>query len=321
MGIKNLNVIMSKYGCTTLFRSRQLSDYAGKTIAVDASVYMYKYKSMYGKGWMSVFLSFLHSLKDIKCVFVFDSKECIQEKIAERVKRSSRKRELQERVDAIERAYEEYKKTGSISDCLHQFLECKNVAMLTGTTGVSAHKIEEYLSKSRNQLLPIYSSDFELLKQTCQSMGMMTIDASVEAEKLCSLLCIEGKVDAVMTEDSDAYAYMAPCILNKVSSGKCLEISTKDILEKLELSPSQFIDVCILCGTDYSQSIQGIGPMKAYKYIKMYGSIEGIHKNLKLDISVLNHVRLREIFSQTSSGVTEIVFPKKKDETLKYLLK
>ena len=44
----------------------------------------------------------------------------------------------------------------------------------------------------------------------------------------------------------------------------------------LELTDSEFIDMCILCGCDYSSKIQGIGPVKAYKFIKEMHSIENI---------------------------------------------
>eukprot|EP01052_Picozoa_sp_SAG31_P020990 SAG31_NODE_1601_length_7786_cov_33.553272_8_plen_83_part_00 len=36
----------------------------------------------------------------------------------------------------------------------------------------------------------------------------------------------------------------------------------------------QFIDVCVLCGCDYADSIRGIGPKKAFEMIKKYGTIE-----------------------------------------------
>ena len=34
------------------------------------------------------------------------------------------------------------------------------------------------------------------------------------------------------------------------------------VIEGLGLTPDQFIDVCILCGCDYCDSIKGIGPVK-----------------------------------------------------------
>lgn len=36
------------------------------------------------------------------------------------------------------------------------------------------------------------------------------------------------------------------------------------------------MDFCILCGTDFSGTIQGIGPIRALQYIQKYKSIENI---------------------------------------------
>jgi 5'-3' exonuclease len=34
--------------------------------------------------------------------------------------------------------------------------------------------------------------------------------------------------------------------------------------------------MCILCGCDYASKIEGIGPVKAYKFIKEYSTIENL---------------------------------------------
>jgi 5'-3' exonuclease len=48
----------------------------------------------------------------------------------------------------------------------------------------------------------------------------------------------------------------------------------------LGLSRESFMDLCILCGTDFSGTIQGIGPHRALQWIQKYGSIEEILNNL-----------------------------------------
>lgn len=42
----------------------------------------------------------------------------------------------------------------------------------------------------------------------------------------------------------------------------------------------QFIDICILCGCDYTDSIRGIGPKKAFEFIKRYKNIETLLAHL-----------------------------------------
>ena len=38
----------------------------------------------------------------------------------------------------------------------------------------------------------------------------------------------------------------------------------------------RFIDLCILCGCDYTTNITGVGPIKAFKYIEESGNIERV---------------------------------------------
>jgi len=51
-------------------------------------------------------------------------------------------------------------------------------------------------------------------------------------------------------------------------------------LEGLELTHDQFIDLCILLGCDYCESIRGVGPKTALKLIREHGTIEKILVNL-----------------------------------------
>lgn len=51
-------------------------------------------------------------------------------------------------------------------------------------------------------------------------------------------------------------------------------------MSELGVSQDQFIDLCILLGCDYCDSIRGIGPKRAVDLIKQHSNLEGIIKNL-----------------------------------------
>ena len=70
--------------------------------------------------------------------------------------------------------------------------------------------------------------------------------------------------------------------LNAAESRKLpiVEVNLATALAGLKLTPEQFIDLCILCGCDYTDSIKGIGPIKALKMIQDHKNIEGVLKNL-----------------------------------------
>uniref|UniRef100_A0A452ZPQ1 XPG-I domain-containing protein n=1 Tax=Aegilops tauschii subsp. strangulata TaxID=200361 RepID=A0A452ZPQ1_AEGTS len=62
-----------------------------------------------------------------------------------------------------------------------------------------------------------------------------------------------------------------------------MEFEVAKILEELQFTMDQFIDLCILCGCDYCDSIKGIGGLTALKLIRQHGSIEGILENINKD--------------------------------------
>ena len=71
--------------------------------------------------------------------------------------------------------------------------------------------------------------------------------------------------------------YEAPLIRNITSRVEPLIIvSGSDIRAVLDLSRASFIDFALLLGTDFSQRIKNIGPQRALKLIRLYGSIEAI---------------------------------------------
>ena len=93
-------------------------------------------------------------------------------------------------------------------------------------------------------------------------MGVPIVEAPGEAEATCSRLCFDGKVYAAGTEDMDALTFGTPILIRNLSFAgnskkrPTQEISLKKVLKDLKLTQTEFIDLCILCGCDYSPSIK-----------------------------------------------------------------
>ena len=49
------------------------------------------------------------------------------------------------------------------------------------------------------------------------------------------------------------------------------------------MSQTEFIDLCILCGCDYTTNIPGIGPVTAFKLMEDYKNIEAIIEKIEKD--------------------------------------
>ncbi|XP_020100189.1 flap endonuclease 1-A isoform X4 [Ananas comosus] len=122
-------------------------------------------------------------------------------------------------------------------------------------------------------------------KESIEKFSKRTVKAPCEAEAECAALCKSDKVYAVASEDMDSLTFGAPRFLRHLmdpSSKKIpvMEFEIAKVLEELEFTMDQFIDLCILCGCDYCDSIKGIGGQTALKLIRQYGCIENMLENI-----------------------------------------
>lgn len=116
-------------------------------------------------------------------------------------------------------------------------------------------------------------------------MGVPVVNAPCEAEAQAAALAKAGKVWAVGTEDMDALTFQTPVLLRKMtfanaSKSDIQQLDYAKAIQGLELTHDQFVDLCILLGCDYCDSIRGIGPKTALKLIRQHGNIETILKNI-----------------------------------------
>ncbi|CAG8701962.1 15431_t:CDS:1, partial [Funneliformis mosseae] len=104
-----------------------------------------------------------------------------------------------------------------------------------------------------------------------------------EAEAMCASFVSHGLADATVSEDMDVTIFGNGVLLRQFfqKNKPILEISPAEAKKSLELSHEQYIDLCILCGTDFAGTIRNIGPITAFKLIKKHGSIENIVPNLE----------------------------------------
>ena len=203
----------------------------------------------------------------------------------------------------LEEAFAEYNKTGVVAKCLSDLYDrSRSPKRLLGkrTEGVDMAWIEKKIEQRRNQLYNIAPEDFEHAKELFSILQVPYLTAPGEAEKMCSVACIQGLVEAVLSEDTDVMAYGAPVFLSKIdsSSDTCIRIRQVNLLSALELDKHQFLDLCIMCGTDYNPNIPRIGSKTAYKLVLQHGGIDQIAAETDLDTSVLNHKRVRQLFTE-----------------------
>lgn len=139
---------------------------------------------------------------------------------------------------------------------------------------------EEDIAKFNKRLVRVTQKHNDDCKKLLRLMGLPVIEAPCEAEAQCAQLCKDGKVHAVATEDMDALTFATPRLIRHLSSGSgeaTQEYNLEKILKGLELnSHDEFIDLCILMGCDYCDSIKGIAGKKGLDLIRKHHTIEKI---------------------------------------------
>ncbi|KAJ7792408.1 hypothetical protein B0H14DRAFT_2931372, partial [Mycena olivaceomarginata] len=126
---------------------------------------------------------------------------------------------------------------------------------------------------------PPTAQTYEESKELLRTMGVPCIDTAgtYEAEALAASLVINGFADFVASEDTDVVIYEAPLIRNITNRhGPLMLLSGLEIRTAMELDRSSFIDFALLLGTDFSQRIKNVGPVRALKFIQQHKSIERV---------------------------------------------
>ncbi|XP_022647631.1 flap endonuclease 1-like [Varroa jacobsoni] len=144
---------------------------------------------------------------------------------------------------------------------------------------------QEDINKYQRRLVKVTKQHNEDAKRLLDLMGVPFLEAPCEAEAQCAELVKSGKVFAAATEDMDCLTFGAPIVLRHMTFSEARKMPIKEftlskILSELEFTQREFIDLCILLGCDYCESIKGIGPKRAIDLMRQHRSIENILQNL-----------------------------------------
>jgi flap endonuclease-1 len=123
-------------------------------------------------------------------------------------------------------------------------------------------------------------------------------------------MAAEGTVDGVASQDHDSLLFGAPLLVRNLTiSGKRRlpsknvfidvvpeTISLSETMRDLGLSREQLVDFGILVGTDFNpDGFKGIGPARALKFLRTYGSLERIEP-IKEELSRIDYPAIRNLF-------------------------
>ncbi|CAL1285465.1 unnamed protein product [Larinioides sclopetarius] len=149
--------------------------------------------------------------------------------------------------------------------------------------------VAEDVNKFSRRLVKVTKQHNDECKELLKLMGVPYVEAPCEAEAQCAALVKAGKVYATATEDMDGLTFGSTVLLRHMTFSEARKMPIKEfhlnrVLDELGLNQDEFIDLCILLGCDYCESIKGIGPKKAYEYIKSEKSIENIIEKIEKQV-------------------------------------
>lgn len=142
--------------------------------------------------------------------------------------------------------------------------------------------------------------DFALIMSILQSLGLPSLKAIGEAERLCSALCREGWVAAVFSSDTDNLVHGCPLLLKSIKYDSFDYVHLSSLLVGLEMNRETFVDFCICSGCDYNDNMKRIGIKRSLALLKEYRTLEALPS--KYDRSCLREERCRELFSLVPSS-------------------
>lgn len=254
MGILQLLKFVKQH-CTNYNKKIHLSELAGKTIVIDTSIYMYKFK-IKGELFDNFYLLCMLLLEQsIIPVFVFDGPNHFYKQRTLNI-RSNKKKKAEEQLKSV-----------SVYDK-------KKVAIM------------------KNKSVRITKEDNDLVKELLNTLGIMYIDAPYEADEICALMVLQKKAYACLSEDTDMFAYGCCNILRTLDlfDETVILYNMPRILRCLRMSQSSFREMCVLSGTDYNKSF---GTMELnyhrYKQYKASRSKKGFYQWL-FDTNVINAI-------------------------------
>jgi 5'-3' exonuclease len=219
MGIRSLNRFIQQK-CANASTRIHLRELSGKRIAVDTSIYMYRYS---GEGALLENMYLMASVfrhYNIHAVFIFDGPPPPQKTDLIELRRKKK-----------DQAKKEY-------DALAEIIKEKRHAPSASVETTEIDDMEDTMRELKKQFIRLRDCDITNVKELLVSFGFAIIDAEGEADVLCAKLSLKKRVDACLSDDTDMFVYGCPVVLRHISllNHSVVSYDTSEILKTLSLT-------------------------------------------------------------------------------------
>lgn len=310
MGIKSINSFLNRL-CPQAFKVIALSFAYGQSLGIDGYNWLYTLFAIATKELLRYQTDPLEPL-DRRSVLNYVAHRVVSNLLLF-LRAGVRPSLFWDGEAGIEKTHEREKRKKAKDDqrqrIAHKRAELEALHPLARTPAL----LGEYKSLLAN-LTTVSREEIDYLKGLIRGLGFPSFDAQGEGEKLAAACALEGLVAGVWSQDTDNYPLGTPILVtgfegtNAEGLPLVSVVSQAEILEGLSrdagrpITQAEFVDFCILCGTDFNDNIPGIGPVKAWQLIKTHGSFENIEaKCPEIPVGTLNYQRSRAKFAYEPS--------------------
>lgn len=246
MGVPKLNRYLLEK-CRSSIKKTHLSEFSGTKLAIDTSIYLYKYIGQ--EKLIENFYLMINLFKyyNITPIFVFDGKPPPEKKELLQLRKLN-KREA-------ETKYNEMKE--KLSDSQLEPIDAKEINL--------------EMDKLKKQFIRLKESDINVIKTLIIYSGSQYYEAEGEADVICASMVIHGDVDACLSDDMDLCIYGCNKIYRYMSllNHNVVAYDMNKIIKDLDVSLIEFKQVLILSGTDYNIN-QKISIQQSMNYLQKY---------------------------------------------------
>jgi flap endonuclease-1 len=252
MGIRALNKFLQAK-CKSSIKSIPLSDLSGKKIAVDISIYLYKYISENALLENLYLMISVFRENNIIPIFIFDGKPPSEKNdtIASRKKNKTDAREEYYRLKLLIESMKAETDVDADADG-DADVELKKQKEKEKDNEIS--DMSQTMEQLKKKFISIKYDDIQNVKTLLQAYGVTYFEAPGEADILCAKLVTNNIVYACLSEDTDMFVYGCGRVLRYLSLtlSNVVIYDLNHILKTLNISMDVFKKICILYGCDYS---------------------------------------------------------------------
>ena len=229
MGIRYLNKYIVEH-CKESIKPINMEELYGKTIVVDISIYLYKYLMSNSLVENMYIMLSLFDCYNITPIFIFDGKP------------------PQEKRELLDQRYQ---------DKIRAEKQCKDLYEKMEETSDASERaaLQETMEALKKKCVFLKKADINKVKYLIESYGYSYHVANGEADELCAQFVRTKRAWACMSEDMDMFVYGVSRVLRNFNliENSIVLYDTQLILKSIGITTQDFIELCIMTGSDYTK--------------------------------------------------------------------